>query len=56
MTEPSPEVKAILKSYCVKQREKHGEKWKEIVSKRLAEESTAQIWPIIEALQKMRKS
>ena len=54
-TTPSPEVKAILKAYCQKKREQLGDNWKEIESKRLAEETTKAIWPVIDALQKLRK-
>lgn len=40
---PSPEVRALLKSFCDRQREKYGPDWKE----KLAAEQTA---PVISAL------
>lgn len=45
-SEPSPEVKAILREFFAKQREKYGENWKSI----LAAEMTEQTAPVINAL------
>ena len=36
-TTPSTEVKAILKAFCTKQREKYGDDWKKTLSKEMAE-------------------
>ena len=44
--EPSPEVKAILRAYVARQREKYGENWKEIK----AAEMTAQMAPTLDKL------
>lgn len=33
---PSPEVKAILKTWVALQKEKYGENWKEILAKEMA--------------------
>jgi hypothetical protein len=48
---PSPEVRAILKAFCEKQREKYGEDWKKILAKEMAEKTT----PVLLALQKLVK-
>jgi len=49
--EPSPEVKAILKSFVAVQKEKYGDDWK----KKLASEMAAKTAPVVHALLSMRK-
>lgn len=51
MPEPSPEVKAMIRSFVSIQREKYGEDWKEKLSAEMAAKAT----PFVEALLSLRK-
>ncbi|QDP64088.1 MAG: hypothetical protein Unbinned2301contig1004_14 [Prokaryotic dsDNA virus sp.] len=49
-TEPSPRVKAMLRAFAQKQREEHGEDWKEKFAAKMAEQTS----PVIEKLLELR--
>jgi hypothetical protein len=49
--EPSPEVEALVKAFCDKQREKYGSEWKKILGKEIA----AKTAPVFEAILKLTK-
>lgn len=51
LPEPSPEVKAVLRSFVAIQREKYGDDWKT----KLSAEMAAKTAPLIEGLLSLRK-
>ncbi|WP_287122108.1 hypothetical protein [Mesorhizobium sp.] len=53
--EPSPEVKAILRSYVEVQREKYGENWKEIKAAEMAAKTAPVIGRLFDVLQGLKK-
>lgn len=55
MTEPSPAVKAILKAYVEKQREKYGDNWKEIKAAELAAKTAPVAIKLRDALMQLSK-
>ena len=52
---PSPEVKAVFKTFVDIQREKYGPDWKEKLSKEMAAQSVKTLGPLLVAWQKAQK-
>ena len=51
VAEPSPEVKAILKTWCDMQRDKYGPDWKKILAAEMAKASM----PYVNAILRLQK-
>lgn len=50
MGKPSHEVKKLMKLWCEKQRENHGEDWKEIKAEEIAQKTTEAVMPLLNKL------
>lgn len=53
--EPSPEVKAILRAYVAKQREKYGEDWKAIKAAEMAAQTAPAVHKLFDLLRQVQK-